>query len=257
MFQISPIPAFQDNYLWLIENDTETWIVDPGDATPVIKTLQDQNKKLSGILITHHHPDHIGGVEELYHPGLQVIGPKKDQFKLVNDPVSEGDVRQVCGAQFKVIEVPGHTLNHLAFFCEPEEQEPVLFCGDTLFAAGCGRLFEGTPKQMYHSLSRLMSLPGDTQIYCAHEYTEANLKFALSVEPGNNNIVQRAEAVAELRSQGIPSVPSNIKVEKATNPFLRTSSAEIISNIKAKMQSAGTLSQTEVFTQLRKMKDVF
>ncbi len=257
MFQISPIPAFQDNYFWLIESDTETWIVDPGDATPVIKALQDRDKKLSGILITHHHPDHIGGVEELYYPGLQIIGPKKEQFELVNDPVSNGDIRQVCGAQFKVIEVPGHTLNHLAFFSEIEGKAPVIFCGDTLFSAGCGRLFEGTPKQMHHSLGKLLTLPESTQIYCAHEYTEANLRFALSVEPGNKDIIQRAEEVSRLRAQGIPSVPTNIKTEKATNPFLRTSSEEIISNIRAKLQSAGNPDQTEVFTQLRKMKDVF
>lgn len=257
MLQISPIPAFQDNYFWLIENDTETWVVDPGDATPVIKALQKRGKKLSGILITHHHSDHIGGVGELYHPELQVIGPKKSQFRLVNDPVSAGDIRQLCGAQFEVIEVPGHTLNHLAFFSRLEEQAPVLFCGDTLFAAGCGRLFEGTPEQMYQSLAQLLALPDNTQVYCAHEYTEANLKFALSVEPGNKDTVQRAEDVSLLRAQGIPSVPTSIQIEKATNPFLRTTSAEIISNIKTKLQSAGNPNQIEVFTQLRKMKDVF
>ncbi len=150
----------------------------------------------------------------------------------MNDAVSDGDIRQVCGAQFKVIEVPGHTLNHIAFFSTPSGQAPVLFSGDTLFAAGCGRLFEGTPKQMFRSLNRLLALPDNTQVYCAHEYTEANLRFALSVEPGNQDIVQRVREVSGLRAQGIPSVPTNIKIEKATNPFLRTTSAEITSILR-------------------------
>jgi len=257
MFQISPIPAFHDNYFWLIESDTETWVVDPGDASPVIRALQDRGKKLSGILITHHHFDHIGGVKELHYHGLPVIGPKKDQFELVNDAVSEGDIRQICGSQFKVIEVPGHTLNHIAFFSAPSGQAPVLFCGDTLFAAGCGRLFEGTPKQMFHSLNRLSALPDNTQVYCAHEYTETNLSFAHSVEPGSQDVIQRAKDVSALRAQGIPSVPTNIKIEKATNPFLRTNSAEIMSNIKAELESSGNPDQTEIFAQLRKMKDIF
>jgi len=256
MLQIKPIPAFQDNYFWLIENGEETWVVDPGDADPVLKTLEPRAQKLTGILITHHHPDHIGGVAELLNPALQIVGPEKNRFELVNTPVSEGDTLRICGVEFKVMEVPGHTLNHLAYYAEPGGQAPVLFCGDTLFAAGCGRLFEGTPEQMYQSLSKFQQLPDNTQIYCAHEYTETNLAFALSVEPGNSQVQQRIEEVAALRAKGIPSIPTSIKSEKATNPFLRTTSEEIIATV-ASSHSVDKTDPTDIFAYLRKMKDVF
>ncbi len=257
MLQITPIPAFQDNYLWLIENETETWIVDPGDAEPVLEVLEARNKKLTGILITHHHHDHIGGVERLLSSGLKVIGPKKDQFELVNDPVHEGDSRRICGVEFRVMEVPGHTLNHIAYYAEPLDQPPVLFCGDTLFSAGCGRLFEGTPKQMYQSLDRFMQLPENTLVYCAHEYTQTNLRFAMSVEPGNRNISLHMEKVAAMRAEGIPSIPTDMEKEKAINPFLRTASDEIISNTMTRATANDYPGQVEVFAILRKMKDQF
>jgi hydroxyacylglutathione hydrolase len=257
MLQITPIPAFQDNYLWLIENETETWIVDPGDAEPVLEVLAARNKKLTGILITHHHHDHIGGVERLLSSGLKVIGPKKDQFELVNDPVHEGDSRRICGVEFRVMEVPGHTLNHIAYYAEPLDQPPVLFCGDTLFSAGCGRLFEGTPKQMYQSLDRFMQLTENTLVYCAHEYTQTNLRFAMSVEPGNRNISLHMEKVAAMRAEGIPSIPTDMKKEKAINPFLRTASDEIISNTMTRATADDYPGQVEVFAILRKMKDQF
>lgn len=257
MLQIKPIPAFQDNYFWLIENGEETWIVDPGDASPVLKTLKTRERELTGILITHHHPDHIGGVAGLLHPGLQIIGPQKSRYELVNRAVSEGDTVRICGVEFNVMEVPGHTLNHLAYYAEPENQAPVLFCGDTLFAAGCGRLFEGTPEQMYQSLSRLQQLPGNTQVYCAHEYTQANLAFAQSVEPGNREIMVRMEEVAALRAQGIPSIPTNIQLENAVNPFLRTASPEIVSSAMKNASLKTSPDQVDVFRKLRKMKDLF
>lgn len=257
MLQISPIPAFQDNYFWLIENGEETWIVDPGDATPVLKVLESRRLELTGILITHHHPDHIGGVAGLLHSDLQIIGPQKNQFELVNRPVSEGDAVQVCGVEFNVMEVPGHTINHLAYYAEPKDQVPVLFCGDTLFAAGCGRLFEGTPGQMYQSLGRLQQLPDNTRIYCAHEYTEANLAFAQSVEPGNREIMMRMEEVADLRAKGKPSIPTNMQQEKAVNPFLRTDSTEIVSSVMKNIPFDTAPEQVDVFSQLRKMKDIF
>jgi hydroxyacylglutathione hydrolase len=257
MLQITPIPAFQDNYLWLIENETETWIVDPGDAEPVLEVLAARNKKLTGILITHHHHDHIGGVERLLSSGLKVIGPQKDQFELVNDPVHEGDSRRICGVEFRVMEVPGHTLNHIAYYAEPLDQPPVLFCGDTLFSAGCGRLFEGTPKQMYQSLDRFMQLTENTLVYCAHEYTQTNLRFAMSVEPGNRNISLHMEKVAAMRAEGIPSIPTDMKKEKAINPFLRTASDEIISNTMTRATADDYPGQVEVFAILRKMKDQF
>ncbi|MEQ9208800.1 MAG: hydroxyacylglutathione hydrolase, partial [Pseudomonadales bacterium] len=179
------------------------------------------------------------------------------RYELVNRAVSEGDTVGICGVEFNVMEVPGHTLNHLAYYAEPENQAPVLFCGDTLFSAGCGRLFEGTPEQMYQSLNRLQQLPDNTQIYCAHEYTQANLAFAQSVEPGNREIMVRMEEVAALRAQGIPSIPTNIQLENAVNPFLRTASPEIISSVMKNASLNASPDQVDVFRQLRKMKDLF
>ena len=259
MLTVTPIPAFNDNYLWLIENRHECWIVDPGDAKPVKAALAAKGRALTGILVTHHHSDHIGGIEQLIEPGMPVIGPSANPFYLVNDPVSEGDIRRVCGIDFRVIGVPGHTLNHLAYYAEPDasgNRPPALFCGDTLFAGGCGRLFEGTAAQMHDSLDKLSRLRPETLVYCAHEYTLANLAFAISLEPENRALKQRIEDVKNLRSKNIPTIPSTIKAEKETNPFLRVSSPEIIQR-SLEFDPETSDESTSIFGTIRRMKDVF
>jgi len=264
MLKISPIPAFNDNYLWLIEGTAEhadeCWVVDPGDASAVKAVLAEKGRKLDGILVTHHHPDHVGGIAELIKDGMRVIGPALSQHPLVNEAVSDGQELTACGEKFRVFELPGHTLNHVAYYSENQQENnqtnPVLFCGDTLFAAGCGRLFEGTPEQMLHSLERLAELPESTQVYCAHEYTVANLAFARHLEPDNADIKQRSAGCIEMRKNDIPTIPSNLGEEKKTNPFLRTHLPEFKDALSAHTGSK-TLNQQALFTFIRKMKDQF
>lgn len=223
--QIIPIPAFEDNYIWLLHNGLSALVVDPGDATPVLETLKKLKLSLSYILITHHHADHIGGVDALINafPKVQVFAPKNARFTFKHTAVSEPECITLpnfthIGAplQFNVIDVPGHTLDHIAYYAEP-----MLFCGDTLFSAGCGRLLEGTPQQMYHSLQKLANLPQNTGVYCTHEYTLKNLQFALTIEPDNLALQKRHSEVRALRLQQQSSLPSTLAIELATNPFLR------------------------------------
>ena len=224
MFEILPIPAFKDNYIWLLVRDGRAAVVDPGDAAPVIARLAALRLPLETILVTHHHDDHQGGVEELaarWHP--RVFGPAAESITGCTDPLSGGETITVLGQSVAVLPVGGHTRGHLAYYVPG-----AVFCGDTLFGAGCGRLFEGTPGQMSASLDRLAALPDDTKVYCAHEYTEANLRFAIAVEPGNAAIRARVERVAALRTAGLPSVPSTLGEEKATNPFLRCNEPAVI-----------------------------
>jgi hydroxyacylglutathione hydrolase len=224
MFEILPIPAFKDNYIWLLVRDGRAAVVDPGDAVPVIARLAALHLQLETVLITHHHDDHQGGVEELvarWQP--RVFGPAAESITGCTDPLSGGETIDVLGQDVDVLPVGGHTRGHLAYFVPG-----ALFCGDTLFGAGCGRLFEGTPAQMHASLARLAALPDDTLVYCAHEYTEANLRFALAVEPDNAMLRERAERVAALRAKGLSTVPSTLREEKATNPFLRCSEPAVI-----------------------------
>ena len=235
MIEITPIPAFNDNYIWLLTQSHNglAWVVDPGDAAPVVETLQANNLTLDGILLTHHHADHTGGVATLLeHAQVPVIGPANSRIENITRPVSEDDEVEVLGTIFKVIEVPGHTLDHIAYYSHTAGEQPALFCGDTLFAGGCGRLFEGDPGMMLNSLAKLMALPESTQIYCAHEYTTANLRFASAVEPGNEALQQRVEEVQQLRQHDKPSVPSTLAVEKATNPFLRANVSTVIAAAK-------------------------
>lgn len=252
--KIYPIPAFGDNYLWLVANGTRALAVDPGDATPVLAALDRHHLTLDTILITHHHGDHIGGVAELVRrTGARVYGPADERIAEVTDPVAEG--RRIdlpwLGVALTVLEVPGHTRSHIAWY-----GGDALFCGDTLFAAGCGRLFEGTAEQMWHSLSRIASLPLHTRIHCAHEYTESNLRFALAVEPDNQALIARARRVAKLRAADQPSVPFALAEELATNPFLRVREAAIIGAAEA---HAGRRLQSpvEVFAVLREWKNGF
>jgi hydroxyacylglutathione hydrolase len=261
MLEVRPIKAFQDNYHWLLVDAAtrEAVVVDPGDAEPVLAHLAQQALKLVAILITHHHADHIGGVGTLIAKcgPLPVYGPKTPRIPQVNQPVHEGSTVTVLGQTFDVLEVPGHTLEHIAYVSrEPLQAGRALFCGDTLFAAGCGRMFEGTPPMMQGSLQKLASLPADTLVYCAHEYTMSNLRFAAAVMPDNANLHARQSRDAAKRERGEPTVPSTIAVELATNPFLRCTAPEVV----AAAAGVETLQQSDpatIFGVLRRWKDRF
>ena len=220
MLEISPITAFNDNYIWLWRQGRRAAVVDPGDAAPVLARLAEEGLTLEAILVTHHHADHQGGVvpllEALGTSSIQVFGPGDESITGCTHPLRGGEQLTVLGESVEVLAVPGHTRAHLAY-----RIPGAVFCGDTLFGAGCGRLFEGTPVQMAASLATLAALPDDTLIYCAHEYTAANLRFAQTVEPDNPAIAARVAAVARRREDGEPTVPSTLAEEKATNPFLR------------------------------------
>ncbi|MET3118334.1 hydroxyacylglutathione hydrolase [Undibacterium sp. GrIS 1.8] len=234
---ILTVPAFDDNYLWLIHNGTYAVAVDPGDATPILAALDEHNLRLSAIVLTHHHQDHIGGVPALLrHLSVPVFGPANDNIQAVTQHLNQGNEITLPGINLKlqVLEVPGHTLGHIAYFAKEQHW---LFCGDTLFAGGCGRLFEGTPAQMLTSLDQLASLPDDTAVYCAHEYTMSNLRFAKEVEPENLALVERIQREQDKRDHGIPTVPSQIGLEKQTNPFMRIREA----SIQARLIAAGKI----------------
>ena len=251
MFEIFPIPAFKDNYIWLLVRDRRAAVVDPGDAAPVNARLEAQGLQLESILITHHHDDHQGGVEELverWHP--RVFGPAEESITGCTDPLRGGETIEVLDETFAVLPVGGHTRGHIAYY-----GSPALFCGDTLFGAGCGRLFEGTPAQMLASLTRLAALPDETSVYCAHEYTEANLRFALAVEPQNALLRERVERVARIRAAGLPSVPSTLREEKDTNPFLRSGEPAVIA--AAQERGAVDASLVSVFTAIRGWRNTF
>lgn len=250
------IPAFADNYLWLIHDDTHAAVVDPGDAAPVIETLKNHGLKLVAILLTHHHADHVGGVPELLAQyQVPVFGPKNSRIAGITQPVSEGDTVELpeFGVKLSVLEVPGHTLDHIAYH-EPDRRW--LFCGDTLFAGGCGRLFEGSPAQMTVSLGKLAALPDDTAVYCAHEYTMSNLKFAREVEPENVELSTRIAEEQRKRDQNLPTLPSFIGLEKLTNPFLRYTEPRILD----RLTSVGRLPVREsipAFAALREWKNSY
>lgn len=254
--KVNAIPALKDNYVWALVDETNKTvvIVDPGEAKPVLDFISSHGLKPLGILITHHHWDHVNGIGEIKKQfDIPVYGPATEDVPLTTALVRDNDVVTIPDfpVRFKAMYIPGHTKGHIAYHA-PQ----MLFCGDTLFAAGCGRLFEGTPEQMTKSLGRMTALPDDTRIYCAHEYTLNNLAFAQTVEPDNANIKTRIEQVAALRDQGKPSLPSVLKEEKATNPFLRCDSRQLIENVeKYAGQTLGD--PVSVFTWLRKWKDNF
>jgi hydroxyacylglutathione hydrolase len=255
MIQITALPAFTDNYIWLLQ-DTDTQrcaVVDPGDAAPVQAWLAANPKwALSDILITHHHHDHVGGVEQLKKTtNARVYGPASETIPMRDVALKDNDRINVLGHDFEIIAVPGHTLGHIAYY-----HSGLLFCGDTLFAAGCGRLFEGTPQQMYHSLSRLAALPEDTKVYCTHEYTLSNLRFAAAVEPGNPDILERLADVTRKREAGAITLPSTIALEKRTNPFLRTGETSVKEKADERT-GADNPAPDIVFAALRAWKDKF
>ena len=255
MIKVEPIPAFNDNYIWLVTTNEGSIVIDPGDANPVIEYLsKNKDLTLNSILLTHHHYDHSGGIEDLRKRyDLKVFGPN-NQIKSVDHRVVEGNEILVNGLIFKIIEVPGHTLDHIAFYND-DDDDPILFCGDTLFAAGCGRVFEGTFDQMYESLLKLKKLPENTIVYSGHEYTTANLMFANHVEPLNKNIRDSLSKVQELRSKNIPTLPTSIKEEKLINPFLRCDDKDLQMIMRKKFNT--DLSELNIFSALREWKDNF
>ena len=217
-----PLPAFTDNYIWMLHDGHQALVVDPGDAAPVEQALQTWGLTLQAILVTHHHADHVGGVNALRNAtGAQVYGPARERMPEPLVKLAEGDTVEALGFHFQVIDVPGHTAGHIAYYCPHMDGAPVLFCGDTLFSGGCGRLFEGTPTQMLDSLDRLAALPDNTRVCCTHEYTLSNLKFARAVEPGNAALIHYINQCEALRAQNLPTLPSRMAVERDINPFLR------------------------------------
>jgi len=256
MIKIEPIKAFSDNYIWLVTTNEGLLVVDPGDAAPVESYLKDNNMSLSNILITHHHFDHTGGVKKLSETNnnLDVYGPTNSIFDGINKELKDGDKINILGIDFSIIEVPGHTLDHIAFFAE-NDGNPFLFCGDTLFAGGCGRIFEGTYEQMFESLSKLSELPLNTKVYCGHEYTLSNLSFALKVDKSNNILQVRYTDCIEARNNDIPTIPSTLELEMQTNPFLRHDQKNIQECIMQKNDYLEDPNNMEIFKALREWKD--
>jgi hydroxyacylglutathione hydrolase len=254
MLSIKPIKAFSDNYIWLVSTNEGSIVIDPGEANQILNLIESKDIDLKGILITHHHYDHTNGLEEiLKQKQVEVYGPVNN-IDLINKRVSEGDEINIIGLKFKVIEVPAHTLDHVAFIHE-DETMPFIFCGDTLFSGGCGRVFEGTFEQMFSALQKIKKLPSNTKIFCGHEYTVSNLEFACVADPTNDFIPKYLEELKEKVSSGEPSLPSNLETEYKINPFLRCDNEFIKDRINDKFGE--TKSEIEIFTALRKWKDNF
>ena len=251
MINIKPLKAYTDNYIWLLETNEEVSVVDPGDAKPVLDYLRKSKKKLKDILITHHHFDHTAGVPELENIISGSIYGPNNSYELIKEKVTGGDIISSLGIKFEIIEVPGHTLDHIAFY---SKEYNILFCGDTLFAGGCGRVFEGTFDQMFESLNKLKQLPDSTQIYCGHEYTKSNLLFSVEVEPKNNDLIMRNTEIDNLLIENGSSLPSSIELEKKTNPFLR---CDVLSDNMHLIKKIGldNPSEKEIFKYIREWKD--
>ncbi len=264
LLHVWPIPAFDDNYIWCIHDGQSALVVDPGDASPVLEYLGQQKLILTGILITHHHADHTGGILQLLQTlgsDIPVYGPTSIDIPGRTQGLLQGDKVEIAKPRisFEVFEVPGHTLSHIAYFANMQANvvEPMLFCGDTLFACGCGRLFEGTPTQMSQSLAKFIALPKNTLVYCTHEYTLSNIRFALAVEPNNPNLITWAENAKALRDQGLPTLPTTIGQELQVNPFMRCDQKEVID---AALQISGEKSlpsPAHVLAVIRAWKDRF
>jgi len=251
MLRITEVNAFSDNYIWLLEQEATLTCVDPGDAAPVLQALKQYNKALTHILITHHHKDHIGGIKALKeaYPTCTVIGPESVQH-LADKCVQHHDLITIEDMTFQVIATPGHTLDHLCYY-----HPKALFCGDTLFSAGCGRLFEGTPDIMWQSLSLLKALPAETPVYCAHEYTQANVDFARSIEPNNSALRTYSTWVASQRKQNQCTLPSSIAQECAINPFMRADEPCLQAAARAHLPGLSANTPTDYFKAIRHAKD--
>lgn len=254
MIELLCLPAFSDNYIWMVHDGRSAVVVDPGDGAVVRQALAQRQLDLRAILVTHHHADHTGGVQDLR--GLlqgPVYAPAREQTPEPRQAVAGGQSFHLLGSLVRVLDVPGHTAGHIAFVMEPEGQAPILFCGDTLFSGGCGRLFEGTPAQMHASLEALAALPSRTRVCCAHEYTLSNLRFARTVEPGNPALAAYQDHCAQRRAQGEPTLPSTIDTERQVNPFLRCHVPEVMASAQA--QGAQGSDPVAVLAALREWKN--
>ena len=252
MLEIVPVKAFKDNYIWTLRDDKRAAVVDPGDARPVIEYLTREKLELVAILATHHHADHVGGIAELLGRGrVPVYGPRGEPIETLTRAVGEGDTVTIpeLSLSFAVLDIPGHTRAHIAYY-----GADCLFCGDTLFACGCGRVFEGTPEQMYASLEKLRALPDSTRVYCGHEYTLANIGFARSVEPGNGALGAREARDRKLREAGKPTLPTTLGEEKATNTFLRCLEPAVVESAN-KYLGARAADPVRVFAAIRDWKN--
>ncbi|WP_020679772.1 hydroxyacylglutathione hydrolase [Marinobacterium rhizophilum] len=261
MFQVTPIPAFNDNYIWLLAEpqSNRVAVVDPGDATPVLEYLAHNDLTLAAILITHHHQDHTGGVARLLETfPVPVYGPRPSPFGGIDHPLQDSDSLELFGQRLQIREIPAHTLDHISYYCAPRtaDEAPQLFCGDTLFLAGCGRLFEGSAHQLQQAMDYFAGLPDSTEVYCTHEYSLANLAFAAAVEPDNVHIQSAIKRCKALRADAKPTLPSHIGTEKNINPFMRTRT----DTVKASAcQHAGSALETpvEVMTVIRQWKNQY
>lgn len=254
MVEVVPVPAFSDNYIWVIRDAQHAAVVDPGDAEPVLAYLSSEGLTLTAIINTHHHGDHVGGNAALLKRfPVPVFGPRQESIPGMTRALDEGDRISVPGLELEleVLDVPGHTAGHIAYY-----GQGLLFCGDTLFACGCGRLFEGTPRQMTGSLGKLARLPGDTKVYCAHEYTLSNIRFARAADPDNAALAQRELDANKLRERGVPTVPSTIELERATNPFLRYTEPGVVAAVE-RHEGRALSDPVQVFAALRQWKNRF
>lgn len=263
-----PLPALTDNYIWLLHDQQQAIVVDPAEARPVLDALQTRHLTLRAILVTHHHADHVGGVPELRAAtGAAVYGPVGEDMPEPLTRVSGGDTVELLGLRFEVLDVPGHTAGHIAWYCAESEDgaalkppSPLLFCGDTLFSGGCGRIFEGTPAQMLASLDKLSRLPGTTRVCCAHEYTLSNLRFARAVEPDNEALRQHSLHCEALRARGQATLPSTLAQERAINPFLRSRHPDVVQAVARTAAHALTglqPAEVDTFAALRQWKNEF
>jgi hydroxyacylglutathione hydrolase len=251
-----PLPALVDNYIWLLHDGRQAVVVDPGEAHPVMQALQDLGLQLHAILVTHHHHDHVDGVDELREAtGATVHGPALEDIPQPCTPLGAGDQVSALGLDFQVLDVPGHTAGHIAFYCPDVEGSPLLFCGDTLFSGGCDRIFEGTPAQMLASLDLLAALPGATRVCCTHEYTLSNLRFARAVEPANQALAQYQAECEGKRARKMPTLPSTLAQERAINPFLRVREPAVVT--AAQRFEAGAGDAVRVLAALREWKNQF
>ena len=252
-FSLTAVPAFSDNYIWLLAAGPVAVVVDPGDATPVRLALRERRLRLAVVLVTHHHPDHMGGAQALAEEhACPVYGPAGEHIDAVSVPLQEGTAPEIPGfGVFRVLDIPGHTAGHIAY-----GGHGIIFCGDTLFSAGCGRLFEGTAAQMCASLAKLAALPDTTAVCCGHEYTLANLKFAREVEPDNREVREYAEECAARRARGEPTLPSRLDRERRVNPFLRCDEPAVRDAARRRL-GREPADAVEVFAAIRAWKDAF
>ena len=254
MLSVEPIKAFTDNYIWLVSTNEGSIVIDPGESKNIQKLIDNNTIDLKGILITHHHYDHTNGLSELVKINeLEVYGPVNN-IDGINHRLNDKDKISIIGIDFDVISIPGHTLDHIGFY-SANANNPILFCGDTLFAGGCGKIFEGTYEQMFHALKKITKLPKNTNIYCGHEYTLSNLKFALEADDTNKELIEEFKKVENKINSNIPSLPTTLDKELKVNPFLRCDNINIQNKIIEKFKVSNN--ELEVFTALRKWKDNF